>query len=80
MENKLRMNTQYIDAYMQRNNMNKIEFAKLCDISLKELDCVYKQQNVDIFLVVKIVEVLHITTDTFLFHEKFYPKYKTKKD
>lgn len=80
MEKFLMYNTQYIDAYMQRNNINKIEFAKRCDISLEELNDIYSQGDIDIFVVIKIVDVLHITTDTFVFKEKYYPKHTLKKD
>ena len=80
MKNKLRMNTQYIDFYLQKNNISKEEFCERCNITIKELNSVYNQKNVDIVLAIKIVEVLHITTDTFLFLEKLYPKYTIKKD
>ena len=79
MKNKLRMNTQYIDFYLQKKNISKEEFCERCNITIKELNSVYNQKNVDIVLVVKIVEVLHISTDTFLFLEKFYLKYTLKK-
>lgn len=79
MEKNLIYNTQYIDAYIERNNINKTEFAKRCGIVMKELDNIYNQEDIDIIVVIKIVDVLHITTDTFLFMEKFYPKYKIKK-
>ncbi len=79
MKNKLRMNTQYIDFYLQKNKISKEEFCARCNITIKELNSVYNQKNVDIVLAVKIVEVLHISTDTFLFLEKFYPKYTLKK-
>lgn len=74
MEKELIMNTQYIDAYIQRNNITKEDFAKKCGISLKELNDVYNQKNVDIVLVVTIVKVLNITSDTFTFRDKSYPK------
>ena len=74
MKNKLRMNTQYIDFYCQTNNITKEEFAKRCGISNKELISIYNQNNINIVLMIKIVEVLKITTDTFLFKEKFFPK------
>ena len=70
MKNKLRMNTQYIDFYLQKNQITKDEFAKRCNISNKELNDVYNQKNIDIFIVVKVVEVLNITCNTFLFMEK----------
>ncbi|MBQ8615015.1 MAG: hypothetical protein IJ415_00370 [Clostridia bacterium] len=74
MEKELIMNTQYIYAYIQRNNITKEDFAKKCGISLKELNDVYNQKNVDIVLVVTIVKVLNITSDTFTFRDKSYPK------
>lgn len=80
MDDCLRFNTQYIDVYMQRNNIDKNEFAKRCGVAMKELDSIYSHEDVDIFTVVKIVDVLHITSDTFLFLEKFYPKQTIKKD
>ena len=80
MEKHLMYNTQYIDVYMQRNNIDKNEFAKRCGVGMKELDRIYSHEDVDIFTVVKIVDVLHITSDTFLFLEKFYPKQTIKKD
>ena len=79
MRKKLIMNTQYIDVFLQRNNIDKIEFAKRCSISRSELDDVYNQKCVDIFVLIKIVDVLHITSDTFLFMEKHYPKQILKK-
>lgn len=77
MKEKLRMNTQYIDFYLQKNKITKVEFAKRCDISNKDLDDVYKQKNIDIFLMVKIVEVLKISCNTFLFMEKSKNNTKT---
>ena len=74
MKNKLRMNTQYIDFYLQKNEISKEEFAKRCDITIQELNDVYSQKNIDMFLMIKIVELLKITTDTFLFMEKYHPK------
>ena len=74
MKNKLRMNTQYIDFYLQKHQISKEEFAKRCDITLKELNDVYSQKNIDIFLMIKIVKLLQITSDTFLFMEKYHPK------
>lgn len=74
MEKELIMNTQYIDAYIQRNKLSKNEFAKKCGITMKELNDVYAQQNVDIVLIVKIVKMLNITSDTFTFRDKSYPK------
>ncbi|MBO5954524.1 MAG: helix-turn-helix transcriptional regulator [Clostridia bacterium] len=74
MQNKLRMNTQYIDFYCQTNKITKEEFAKRCDITNKELNSIYNQKNIDIVLMIKIVEFLKITTDTFLFKEKHFPK------
>ena len=70
MKNKLRMNTQYIDFYLQKNQITKAEFAKKCKISSKELNDVYNQKNIDIVLMVKIVEILNISCNTFLFMEK----------
>lgn len=70
MKNKLRMNTQYIDFYLQKYEISKEEFAKQCDITMKELNDVYNQKNIDIFLIVKIVDTLKITCNTFLFMEK----------
>ena len=75
MKNKLRMNTQYIDFYLQKHKISKDEFAKICNLTAKELQDVYNQKNVDIIIAIKIVEILNITTDTFLFMEK----YKSKK-
>ena len=74
MKNKLRMNTQFIDFYLQKNQINKEEFVKQCNITLKELNDIYNQKNIDIFLMIKVVEALQITCDTFLFKEKTYPK------
>ena len=74
MKNKLRMNTQYIDFYLQKHQITKEEFAKQCNITIKELNDIYNQNNIDIVLMIKIVELLQITCDTFLFKEKFYPK------
>lgn len=74
MKNKLRMNTQYIDFYLQKNQISKEEFAKRCGISNKELNSIYNQNNIDVVLMIKIVELLKITTDTFLFMEKYNPK------
>lgn len=74
MKNKLRMNTQYIDFYLQKNKITKEEFAKICNISIKELQNIYNQKNIDIFTAIKVVEILKISTDTFLFMEQFYPK------
>ena len=70
------MNTQYIDFYLQNNQITKEEFAKRCEISKYNLNCVYNQKNIDIITMVKIVEVLKITADTFLFKEKFQSKTK----
>ena len=74
MENKLFMNTQYIDFYLQGHNMTKTEFSKKCDITLKELNDVYAQKDVNIFVILNIVKVLRIKSDTFLFRDKGYPK------
>lgn len=45
MKNKLRMNTQYIDFYLQRNEISKEDFAKQCNITLKELHDIYNQKT-----------------------------------
>ena len=74
MKTKLRMNTQYIDFYLQKHQISKEEFAKQCNITIKELNDVYNQKNIDIFLMIKVVELLQITCDTFLFKEKSFPK------
>ena len=74
MKNKLRMNTQYIDFYLQKHQISKEEFAKRCNLSINELNSVYNQKNIDIVIMIKIVELLQITCDTFLFKEKSYPK------
>lgn len=74
MKNKLRMNTQYIDFYLQKHKITKEEFAKECNLTTKELQDVYNQKNINIFTAIKIVEILKITTDTFLFMEKYQPK------
>ncbi len=74
MKNKLRMNTQYIDFYLQKHQISKEEFAKQCDINNKELTDIYNQKNIDIYTAIKVVETLKITTDTFLFMEKYHPK------
>ena len=74
MKNKLRMNTQYIDFYLQKHQITKHEFAKRCEISKYNLTSVYNQKNIDIFIMLKIVEVLKISCDTFLFKEKYFPK------
>ena len=74
MKTKLRMNTQYIDFYLQKHQISKEEFAKQCNITIKELNDVYNQKNIDIVLMIKIVELLQITCDTFLFKEKYFPK------
>ena len=79
MKNKLRMNTQYIDFYLQKHQITKEEFAKRCEISKYNLSCVYNQKNIDIITMVKIVEVLKITADTFLFKERIHPKNTTIK-
>ncbi len=71
MEKELIMNTQYIDAYIQRNNFSKNEFAKRCGITMKELNDIY---DVDIVLVVKVVKEVKITSDTFTFRDQSYPK------
>ena len=55
MKTKLRMNTQYIDFYLQRNQITKEEFARRCEISRYNLNSVYSQKNIDIFTMVKIV-------------------------
>ncbi len=47
---------------------------------MKELDRIYNHEDIDVFTSVKIVDVLRITSDTFLFLEKFYPKQTMKKD
>ncbi len=73
MKNKLRMNTQYIDFYLQENQISKEEFAKRCDIRVKDLNDVYAQKNIDIIVLSKIAKFLKITSDTFLFMEKHYP-------
>lgn len=73
---KLRMNTQYIDFYLQENQISKDEFARRCDISVKNLNDVFAQKNIDVCILVKIVTFLKITAYTFLFMEKFYPKNK----
>ena len=74
MEKELIMNTQYIDAYIQRNNISKVEFAKKCGITMKELNDIYNQKNVDIVLVVRVVKELKITSDTFTFRDQSYSK------
>ncbi len=79
MKNKLRMNTQYINFYLQKHQITKEEFARRCEISKCNLNSVYNQKNIDIITMVKIVEVLKITTDTFLFKERIYPKNTTTK-
>jgi transcriptional regulator with XRE-family HTH domain len=72
--NKLRMNTQYIDFYLQKNQINKEEFAKRCNLSTKQLTNIYNQKNVDIITAIKVAETLKISTDTFLFMEKYNSK------
>ena len=74
MEKRLIMNTQYIDFYLQQNNMSKKDFAKKCDIELKVLEDIYEQKDVDIFKVLKIIKVLKIKSDTFFFLDRSYPK------
>lgn len=74
MEKKLIMNTQYIDYHLQENNLTKKEFAKKCGISLHNLNDIYEQNYVDIFVVLKVVQTLKIKSDTFLFRDKSYPK------
>ena len=73
MENKLIMNTQYIDFYLQENQISKEEFAKRCEISIEDLNDVYAQKNIDVNIMSKIIKFLKITSDTFLFMEKHYP-------
>jgi len=68
------MNTQYIDFYLQKQQISKEEFAKQCNITINELNDVYNQKNIDIFLMIKLVKLLQITCDTFLFKEKSFPK------
>ena len=74
MKKKLKMNTQYIDFYLQENKITKEEFAKKCEISIDNLNDVYAQKNIDIIVLSKIAKFLKITSDTFLFMEKHYPK------
>ena len=52
MKNKLRMNTQYIDFYLQKHRITQEEFAKQCNITIKELNGIYNQKNIDIFLMI----------------------------
>ena len=54
--------------------MAKRDFAKKCEISMKTLDQIYNQSSVDVFQVLKIVKVLNIRSDTFLFMDRSYPK------
>ena len=70
MKKRLRMNTQYIDFYLQKNGLRKEEFCEMCDLSLKELESIYAQKNVEIHLVIKVVDVLNISSDIFLFNAK----------
>ena len=51
---KLRMNTQYIDFYLQENQISKDEFARRCDISVKNLNDVFAQKNIDVCILVKL--------------------------
>ena len=74
MKTKLIMNTQYIDFYLQENNISKEEFANKCGIGINDLNNIYSQKNVNIDMLVKVTNILKITTDTFLFMEKHQPK------
>lgn len=74
MEKKLVMNTQYIDYYLQEHKMSKQGFAKKCEISLKFLEDIYNQHCADVFQILKIIKVLNIRSDTFLFMDRSYPK------
>ena len=70
---KLFYNTQYIDYYMQENNISKEEFCKLCNISEDILNNIYNHKSMilDKWLF-RLLDVLNITADTFFFKEKFY--------
>ena len=46
----------------------------MCDIGIEDLNDVYAQKNIDIIILSKITKFLKITSDTFLFMEKSYPK------
>ena len=70
MKKKLRCNTQYIDFYLHKHKITKKEFCARCGITLSSLNGVYEQRNVTADKVFYICEVLNISVDTFLFHEK----------
>ncbi len=75
MEKELIMNTQYIDYYLQKNNLSKKDFAKKCGITLNELNEIYKQSsNINLSVVIQVVQTLKIKSDTFLFRDRTYPK------
>ena len=62
---------------MQKHNITKQQFTDLCCITLKDLQDVYEHfQGLDLMVVIKIVDFLHITIDTFTFREKYYPTKK----
>lgn len=74
---KLCYNTQYIDFYMQENNISKEQFCEKCGISKNLLNKIYEQKSLRVDLLIPVVDVLNITLDTFLFMENI--KLKRKK-
>lgn len=75
---KLCYNTQYIDFYMQENNISKEQFCSKCGISQNLLNRIYEQKSLRADLLIPVIQVLNITLDTFLFMENI--KLKRKKD
>ena len=67
---KLRLNTQYIDFYLQQHKITKKEFCNRCGIEISTLNSIYQQRNISIEKIIPITDFLKITTDTFLFLEK----------
>ena len=78
MKKLLWFNTQYIDHYMQVNKISKKEFCNKCNIDENLLNKIYSQdESIDIFAIIPILDLPNITSDIFLFREKFYATKKS---
>lgn len=72
MEKLLIYNTQYIDYYIQHHNITREEFCHRCGIDMSVLKDMYEQKNMNMGKITRLLNVLNISMDTFLFREKFH--------
>ena len=80
MKKRLIYNTQYIDFYIQEHKITKKEFCERCAIKPDLLKKIYQQDNsleLDVWFI-RLLFVLNISADTFLFMEDFELRKKKK--